>query len=92
MSIRLKHLQKQKSQQVCIFMVIYSYIGTIKIHTLAHATACALGKKIQNYTNKALAKEAGFSSTQRFANAFFARVGMPTSYFIEELQKKNHKL
>jgi AraC-like DNA-binding protein len=44
-------------------------------------------KKIQNYTNKALAEEAGFSSTQRFATAFYSRTGMPTSYFIEELQK-----
>jgi AraC-like DNA-binding protein len=48
-------------------------------------------KKIQNYTNKALAEEAGFSSIQRFANAFFARAGMPTSYFIEELQKEQLK-
>jgi len=34
-----------------------------------------------------LAEEAGFSSTQRFATAFFTRTGMPTSYFIEELKK-----
>lgn len=44
--------------------------------------------RTRNYTNKALAEEAGFSSTQRFANAFFARTGMPTAYFIEEIKKK----
>ncbi|TRX32567.1 tetratricopeptide repeat protein [Flavobacterium sp. ZT3R18] len=44
--------------------------------------------RIRNYTNKALAEEAGFSSTQRFANAFMAKTGMPTSYFIEELKKE----
>lgn len=43
-------------------------------------------KMLRNYTNKALAEEAGFSSTQRFANAFFAKTGMPTTYFIEELK------
>lgn len=49
-------------------------------------------KRIRNYTNKALAEEGGFSSTQRFANAFFARTGMPTSYFIEELSKEQSQL
>ena len=45
-------------------------------------------KMMRNYTNKALAEEVGFSSTQRFATAFFSRAKMPTSYFIEELIKK----
>jgi AraC-like DNA-binding protein len=44
-------------------------------------------KRIRNYTNKALAEEAGFSSTQRFANAFLAKTGIPTTFFIEELKK-----
>lgn len=44
-------------------------------------------KMLRNYTNKALAEEVGFSSTQRFANAFYSKTGMPTSYFIEELKK-----
>ena len=43
---------------------------------------------MRNYTNKALAEEVGFSSTQRFATAFFSRAKMPTSYFIEELLKE----
>jgi hypothetical protein len=45
-------------------------------------------KKIRNYTNKALAEEGGFTTTQRFANAFSAKTGMPTSYFIDGLRKK----
>ncbi|MFV8324276.1 AraC family transcriptional regulator [Flavobacterium sp. ZS1P14] len=45
-------------------------------------------KLMRNYTNKALAEEVGFSSTQRFATAFFSRAKMPTSYFIEELLKE----
>ncbi|MDR6845581.1 AraC family transcriptional regulator [Flavobacterium granuli] len=44
-------------------------------------------KRIRNYTNKALAEEAGFSSTQRFANAFLAKTGMPTNFFIEALKE-----
>lgn len=44
--------------------------------------------KYKHYTNGSLAAEAGFSSTQRFANAFLAKTGMPTAYFIEELRKK----
>ena len=46
-------------------------------------------KMLRNYTNKALAEEVGFSSTQRFATAFFSRAKMPTSYFIEELKKSS---
>lgn len=38
--------------------------------------------KYKHYTN------AGFSSTQRFANAFLAKTGMPAIYFMEELRKK----
>ena len=44
-------------------------------------------RKIRNYTNKALAEVAGFSTTQRFTNAFLAKTGMPSTYFIEELKK-----
>ncbi|WP_281631628.1 helix-turn-helix domain-containing protein [Flavobacterium luteolum] len=41
----------------------------------------------RKYTYAALAQEAGFSSTQRFANAFLARAGMPVNYFIDQLKK-----
>lgn len=43
--------------------------------------------KFRNYTNSALAQEAGFSSTQRFALCFKAKTGMPVNFFIEELKK-----
>lgn len=45
-------------------------------------------KKIRNYTNKGLAEEAGFSSTQRFTNAFISRTGISPTYFIQELSKR----
>jgi AraC-like DNA-binding protein len=62
------------------------YINDLKIDYLI--SLLKEDKKIRKYTNMALAEEAGFSSTQRFANAFFSRTGMPTSYFIEELLKE----
>ncbi|MNQ84906.1 Helix-turn-helix domain protein [compost metagenome] len=61
------------------------YINELKVeHLIALLNE---DKRIRNYTNKALAEEAGFSTTQRFANAFLSKTGMPTSYFIEELKK-----
>lgn len=45
--------------------------------------------KFRNYTNSALAQEAGFSSTQRFALCFKAKTEMPVNFFIEELKKGN---
>lgn len=45
-------------------------------------------KMIRNYTNKALAEEAGFSSTQRFTNAFISKTGISPTYFIQELRKE----
>jgi AraC-like DNA-binding protein len=62
------------------------YINDLKIDYII--SLLKEDKRIRNYTNKALAEESGFSRTQRFATAFFARTGMPTSYFIEELLKK----
>ncbi|HEX9152429.1 MAG TPA: helix-turn-helix domain-containing protein, partial [Flavobacterium sp.] len=62
------------------------YINDLKIdHIIALLKE---DKRIRNYTNLALSEEAGFSSTQRFTNAFLARAEMPTSYFIEELKKE----
>ncbi|MBK0368240.1 helix-turn-helix domain-containing protein [Flavobacterium agrisoli] len=46
-------------------------------------------KKYRNYTNNALAKEAGFSSTQRFANAFLTKMGIPVIYFVAQLKKED---
>lgn len=63
------------------------YINDLKIDYLI--SLLKENKAIRNYTNTALAEEVGFSSTQRFARAFLARAGMPTSYFIEQIQKGN---
>ncbi|MNS18525.1 Helix-turn-helix domain protein [compost metagenome] len=64
------------------------YINELKVeHLIALLNE---DKRIRNYTNKALAEEAGFSTTQRFANAFLSKTGMPTSYFIEELKKSSY--
>jgi len=45
-------------------------------------------KQARLFTNKALADEAGFSSTQLFVNVFKAKTGMPTAFFIEQLRKE----
>jgi AraC-like DNA-binding protein len=65
---------------------LVNYINDLKVDYLI--SLLQKDKILRNYTNKALAEEVGFSSTQRFANAFFARTGMPTSFFIEELKKE----
>lgn len=44
--------------------------------------------KYRNYTIKALADEAGFSTPQHFSKAFFARTGIYPSYFVNELNKE----
>lgn len=62
------------------------YINDLKIDHLI--VLLKENPTIRKYTNKALAAEVGFSSTQRFANAFYSRTGMPTSYFIQELQRE----
>ncbi|TDE52696.1 AraC family transcriptional regulator [Flavobacterium sp. GT3P67] len=62
------------------------YLNDLKIEYLI--SLLKTDKKIRNYTNKALAEEAGFSSTQRFANAFLTKTGMPTSYFIGKIKKE----
>ena len=46
-------------------------------------------KKYRNYTNKALAEEIGFGSTQNFTKAFNNRTGISPTYFISELNKKD---
>ncbi len=41
--------------------------------------------KLQNYTIKALATEAGFNSSEVFSKSFFKRTGIYPSYFIKKL-------
>lgn len=65
-----------------------TYIADLKIDYII--SLLKEDRKMRKYTNSALAEEAGFSSTQRFAQAFFAKAGCPTSYFIEELNKISH--
>lgn len=62
------------------------YINDLKVDYLI--ILLKANPRIRNYTNKALAEQVGFSTTQRFTHAFFSRTGMPTSYFIKELQKE----
>jgi len=44
--------------------------------------------KARNYTIKALAEEAGFSTAQHFSKAFYARTGIYPSYFVTELNRE----
>lgn len=44
--------------------------------------------KYRNYTNKALAEEVGFGSTQIFTKAFISRNSFSPTYFINELKKQ----
>ena len=44
--------------------------------------------KARLYTYEALAKEAGFSTTERFKNAFFTKTGISPSYFIAAIKKE----
>ncbi|MDR7371058.1 AraC family transcriptional regulator [Flavobacterium aquidurense] len=61
------------------------YINDLKIDHLI--TLLQNDKQLRNYTNKALAEEVGFTSTQRFASAFLARTEMPTVFFIEHIKR-----
>ena len=61
------------------------YINDLKVDYLI--SLLQNDKAVRKYSNKALAEEVGFSSTQRFTNAFFARTGMPVSFFIQEIKK-----
>lgn len=61
------------------------YINDLKID---HIIQLLQHKRLyRNYTNKALAGEVGFSSTQRFVNAFKRHTGVSPTFFIDELNK-----
>jgi len=45
--------------------------------------------KYRNYTNKALAEEVGFGSTQNFTRAFKSRTDISPTYFIQMLNEMN---
>jgi len=61
------------------------FINDLKIDFIV--TLLKQDKMTRNYTNAALADEAGFSSTQQFVNAFKTRTGMPVNFFIQEISK-----
>jgi AraC-like DNA-binding protein len=61
------------------------YINDLKVDYLI--SLLHENKKTRNYTNKAMAEEVGFSTTERFVNAFFSKTGMSTSCFIKKIQK-----
>jgi len=63
------------------------YINDLKVDYII--SLLYSNKLARNYTNKALADEAGFSSTERFAKAFKAKTGISTAYFIEQIKKGN---
>jgi AraC-like DNA-binding protein/tetratricopeptide (TPR) repeat protein len=65
------------------------YINDLKIDYIIYLLKH--DNRYRNYTNTALAEEIGFSTTQRFAKAFHARTGVPTSYFIKEITKEDVK-
>ncbi len=67
---------------------VVEYINDLKID---HIIQLLKHKKLyRNYTNKALAEEVGFSSTQRFVNAFKRRTGVSPTFFIGEINKGNY--
>lgn len=66
------------------------YINDLKIDFII--ALLKENKLARNYTNTALAMEAGFSSTQQFVNAFKSRTGMPVNFFIEEINKRLNSL
>lgn len=69
--------------------IFTEYINDLKIDyviSLLHTN-----KKTRNFTNKALAEEAGFSTTEKFVKAFKAKTEMPTAFFIEQIKKKTNQ-
>lgn len=64
---------------------VIEYISDLKVD---HVIALLKDeKKYRNYTNKALAEEVGFGSTQNFTRAFRNRTGISPTYFIQELNR-----
>jgi AraC-like DNA-binding protein len=62
-----------------------NYVNDLKIDYIV--SMLQKEQRFRMYTNKALAEEAGFSTTQHFTNAFISRTGISPTYFIQELQK-----
>jgi AraC-like DNA-binding protein len=63
-----------------------SYLNDLRIDYIVEVLKT--DSKIRNYTIKALAEEAGFSTAQHFSKAFYARTGIYPSYFVTELNRE----
>lgn len=64
----------------------YDYVSDLKIEHVIFLLKTE--KKFRNYTNKALAEEAGFSTTQHFTTAFKKYTnGLSPTYFTEQIRR-----
>jgi AraC-like DNA-binding protein len=68
--------------------VFTEYINDLRIDYII--SLLQSNEKARNFKNEALAEEAGFSSTQLFAQVFKAKTGMPTAFFIKQIRKEKH--
>lgn len=65
---------------------ITNYINGLRIEYII--TLLRTESKFRFYTYEALAQEAGFSSTERFTNAFKTKTQITPQFFIEEIKKE----
>ncbi|MBP2831196.1 AraC family transcriptional regulator [Aquimarina sp. U1-2] len=61
------------------------YINDLRINYIIEQLQS--NTKLQNYTIKALAAEAGFNSTEVFSKTFFKKTGLHPSYFVKRLRE-----
>ncbi|MDR6761895.1 AraC-like DNA-binding protein [Flavobacterium sp. 2755] len=66
---------------------INEYINGLRIDYIINLIQTE--SRFKHYTYEALAKEAGFSTTERFKKAFLSKMGFSPSYFIAQLKKEN---
>lgn len=65
------------------------YINDLRIEYIINRIKTE--QKLQNYTIKALSKEAGFNSTEVFSKYFYKKTGIYPSYFIKKIQNTDNK-
>ena len=65
------------------------YINDLKVEYIIKKLKS--NPKFRLYTNKALAEEAHFSTTQHFTRAFMKNTGISPTYFVKQLNKLNVK-
>ena len=61
------------------------YINDLKIDYVIELLKTE--NKYRNYTNKALAEEVGFGSTQNFTRAFKNRTDISPTYFVQKINE-----